>query len=691
MTTPQQEQTGTEFNSVPTRTVRTMCPMNCHPTFCGMQVTVAGDQLVEIRGDKENPDSRGFLCVRGQAAGEIIGNPRRILYPMMRSTRGSDNWDVVSWDQALDRIAEGFRAAGREAVGLWGGHGMLANDYGPFAHTELLLRFGNMYGCQWWDGSMICWGLGGFGLGLTGLLEANTKEDMGSHSDLVILWGANIASQPNTGRHISAARRRGARVAAIDVRVSESCRQADEYILVKPGTDAALALAMMHVIIGDDLHDRDFINKHTTGFAELSEHVRDFTPAWAEAITGVDAARIAELARAYANTERAMIVLGGSSLYKDQNGWQAARAVSCLPALTGKSGKPGCGLGPRHAASSHGFDTNHILNLEARPPGEYVPNQMPAILEAIEQGRLRAFLLLGSNMLSSYADAARLEAGLEKMDLIVSHDLFMNDMMRKHADVALPATSWLEDTGVKSTHTHLYLMDQALPPPGEARSMTALLKDLAARMEISDFYPWESEHGHIDAVLDHPSTGHATVESLRANGGIGELNISHVAYPDHRYTTPSGKVEFYSERAAQHGLPALPEYQPRPGSEYPLELRNGRMLTHFHAFYDHGRALPSIDKLEEGPSLWISPADASERGLTDGMPVRLHNERGECSALARVTDDVPPGTVWMHDGWPGANSLTSGARCVPDSAVDLFPFSTGQAAYDARVEVTASR
>ena len=165
------------------------------------------------------------------------------------------------------------------------------------------------------------------------------------------------------------------------------------------------------------------------------------------------------------------------------------------------------------------------------------------------------------------------------------------------------------------------------------------------------------------------------------------MNISHVAYPDHRYATPSGKVEFYSERAARHGLPALPEYQPRPGSDYPLELRNGRMLTHFHAFYDHGRALPSIDKLEDGPSLWISAADAAERGLSDGTPVRLHNERGECAALARVTDDVPPGTVWMHDGWPGANSLTSGARCVPDSAVDLFPFSTGQAAYDARVEV----
>ena len=673
------------------RRVRTMCPMNCHPTLCGMQVTVAGDRLVKISGDKENPDSRGFLCVRGQAAGEIIGNPRRILYPMMRSTRGSDNWEVVSWDQALERIAEGFRAVGREAVGLWPGHGILANDYGTFAHAELCLRFGNMYGCQWWDASMICWGLGGFGLGLTGLLEANTKGDMGRHADLIVLWGANIASQPNTGRHLAAARRRGARLVAIDVRVSESCRLADEYFIVKPGTDAALALAVMHQIIGAGLHDREFIENHTMGFAELDEHVQDFTPAWAEAITGVDAASIIEFARAYATTERAMILLGGSSLYKDQNGWQAARAVSCLPALTGKSGKPGCGLGPRHAARSHGFATSHIINFEDRPPGDYIPNQMPSILEAIEQGRLRAFLLLGTNMLSSYADAGRLECGFEKMDLIVSYDLFMNDMTRKYADVVLPATSWLEDVGVKGTHTHLYLMEQALPPPGEARTMTALLRDLAGRLELRGFYPWESEHGHIDAVLDHPSTGRATVESLRVQGGIGELDVSHVAYPEHRYSTPSGKLEFYSERAARHGLPALPEYLPRLRSDYPLELRSGRMLTHFHAFYDHGRALPSIDKLEQGPSLWISPADAAARGLADAVPVTIHNERGECAALARVTDEVPPGTVWMHDGWPDANRLTSGARCVPDSAIDLFPFSTGQAAYDARVEVTASR
>ena len=661
--------------------------MNCHPTFCGMQVTVDNDCLSGISGDKDNPDSRGFLCVRGQAAAQIIDNSERLLYPLMRRSRDHDAWETVSWEQALARIATGFESVGREAAGLWAGHGVLANDYGIFAHAELALRLGNMYGCQWWDASMICWGLGGFGLGLTGLMEAHTKEDMGQHADLIVLWGANIASQPNTGRHLSAAKRRGAKLIVVDVRVSEACKLADEYFLVKPGTDAALALAMMHVIINEQRHDRAFIENHTIGFAELANHVQAYKPSRAAAITGVDAARIVEFARIYADTARAMILLGGSSMYKDRNGWQASRTVSCLPALTGKSGKPGCGLGPRHAAPSHGFATRHLVDIAERPPGDYIPNQMPAITEAIEQGRLGAFLMLGTNMMSSYADASGLEKGFEKMEMIAGYDLFMNDMTSKYADVILPATAWLEDVGVKATHTHLYLMEQALPPPGATRPLAHVVRELAEQLGIDGFYPWEPDYGHIDAVLDHPATGHATVESLRARGGIAELNISHVAHPDHRYATPSGKIEFYSDSAVQHGLPALPDYQARNGTTFPLELRNGRTLTHFHAFYDHGRALPALHKLEAGPGLWISGADAQARGLSDGMPITVYNERGECDALARVTDNVPPGTVWIHDGWPGFNHLSSGARSVPDSAVNLFPFSVGQSAYDTHVEV----
>jgi anaerobic selenocysteine-containing dehydrogenase len=165
------------------------------------------------------------------------------------------------------------------------------------------------------------------------------------------------------------------------------------------------------------------------------------------------------------------------------------------------------------------------------------------------------------------------------------------------------------------------------------------------------------------------------------------MHISHVAYPDHRYDTPSTKVEFFSERARALGLPPLPVYEPLPTSPYPLALRQGRTLTHFHSFYDHGRALPALAKLDPAPCLWISPLDAAVRGLEDGGQIRIFNERGEFQAYAQVTERIPSGTVWMRDGWEGLNRLTSGAPAIPDEAVDIFHFSAGQAAFDAMVEV----
>src|SRR5262245_15791260 len=180
------------------RTVRTMCPMNCHPTLCGMLVDVDGERLLDVRGDKDNPDSRGFLCVRGHAAREIIGNPRRLLTPLVRARRTEDAWRPATWHEALDLMAERMKAAGPEAVGLWAGHGLFANNYGTRVGAHLLRRFANFWGCQWWNPTMICWGLGAFGLGLTGVLETNTKEDMGEHAELILLLGANLARQPNT-------------------------------------------------------------------------------------------------------------------------------------------------------------------------------------------------------------------------------------------------------------------------------------------------------------------------------------------------------------------------------------------------------------------------------------------------------------------------------------------------------------
>ncbi len=653
-----------------------------------MLVDVENGQLAGVRGDPDNPDSRGFLCVRGQASREIIGNPNRLVTPMVRDRRTDGAWRRAAWDEALDCIASRMRRAGREGVALWQGHGNNANNYGVRIGGQLLRRFANLYGCQWWNATMICWGLGAFGIGLTGPLETSTKEDMGAHAEFIVLWGANLASQPNTGRHLAAARRRGAGVVTIDVRQTEAAAQSDEVLLIRPGTDAALALALMHVIIGEGLYDRGFVARHTVGFEDLAAHVQAYPPAWAARETGVAADRIAALARRYAAVRPAMIVIGGSSMHKGVNGWQGGRAAACLPALTGNLGRPGAGIGPRHGSSSHGQALSSIAAQERRPPGRYIPNQMPRITEALLDRRIKVLGLFGTDMLSSFADAAAVARGLAGTDLVVVHDLFMNDTARRFADVVLPATAWLEDVGCKSTNTHLYLMPKILEPAGEARPLAPVLRDLAGRLGVAEFWPWETDEGPIDAILDHPATGHATVRALRAEGGIRALNISHVAHPDLVFPTPSGKVEFYSERAKSLGLPALPEYTPLPSSGgYPLAFRQGRTLTQFHGFYDHGRALPTLARLDPEPRLWISPADAASRGLDDGTLIRIFNGRGEFRARAHVTDDVPAATVWMRDGWPGLNDLTSGAPSIPDEAVDVFEFAAGQAAFDAMVEV----
>lgn len=218
-----------------------------------------------------------------------------------------------------------------------------------------------------------------------------------------------------------------------------------------------------------------------------------------------------------------------------------------------------------------------------------------------------------------------------------------------------------------------------------------ILKQLADRLGVSDFFPWENDEGPIDAIFDHPSTGHATVADLRREGGMRALRISHVAYPDRAFDTPSRKVEFYSERALSLGLPPLPVHEDLPSSPYPLAFRQGRTLTQFHGFYDHGRALPTLAKADPEPQLWISVADAGRRGISNGDPIRLYNERGEFRARAYVTPRIPEGTVWMRDGWEGLNRLTSGRPSIPDAAVDVFAFSSGQASFDARVEVAPLR
>src|SRR5262245_29312343 len=274
--------------------VRTMCPMSCHPTLCGMLAEVREGKLLSVKGDEANPDSRGFLCIRGQASREIIGNPARMLYPLVRDRR-SDEFRRATWDEAFDRIVARITQSPPEASAIWPGHGQFTTSYGTRISAQLLARFANSHGSQFFSTTMICWGLGAFGLGLSGMLETNTKEDMGEHAELIVLWAANLTSQPNTARHLLAAKRRGAHIVTIDVRRTEAAAKSDDVLIIRPGTDAALALAMMHVISVEHRYDAAFVAAHTIGFDQLVAHLEAFSPAWAEEITGIAAERIVAL------------------------------------------------------------------------------------------------------------------------------------------------------------------------------------------------------------------------------------------------------------------------------------------------------------------------------------------------------------------------------------------------------------
>jgi len=576
---------------------------------------------------------------------------------------------------------------------MWPGHGTFTTNYGTRISAQLLARFANSHGSQFWNPTMICWGLGAYGLGMTGMLETHTKEDMGEHSNLILLWGANLASQPNTARHLLAAKRRGAYIVTIDVRHTEAAAKSDEVLLIRPGTDTALALAMINIICSESLQDTDFVSRHTVGFESLKSHVQGYNAEWAASMTGLSAERIVALARRYASAKPAMIVLGGSSMHKGDNGWQAGRAIACLPGLTGNVGLPGAGFGPRHGSGAHGRGMGDITAPGRRASGPAMPNQMAGVLAALRGGHVDNLLLMGSNMLSSFADTNAVADGLNRTQLVVSYDLFLNDTAKRFADVVLPSTAWLEELGCKATHTHLYLMEPALAPAGETRSLFSVVKDLAGRLGLDDFYPWASDEAVVDAVLGHPLTGHATVAALRAEGGMRALKISHVANPTLDFDTPSRKIEFFSARAEALGLTTLPLFEetepvPENGSNrYPLSLTQGRTLTHFHSFYNNGRELPTLARREQEPQVWLAPTDAAARHISDGSPIRLYNARGSLAARAHVTARMQAGAVWVRDGWPGLNQLTASAAVLPDRAVDVFAFSAGQSSFDAKVEV----
>ena len=340
---------------------------------------------------------------------------------------------------------------------------------------------------------------------------------------------------------------------------------------------------MLHVIVAEDLVDRAFVAEHTVGFDALAAHLTTHTPAWAAEVTGVPAERIVALARRYATTRPATIVLGGSSMHKGA-GTLDRRARHRLPARAHRQRRHRrrrLRPAPRQRHARPGPD-RHRPGDRAPPAGRDIPNQMSRITEAMLDGRLRVMLLLGTDMLSSFADAGRVAEGLARQDLVVCYDLFLNDTARRFADVVLPATAWLEELGCKSTNTHLYLMPKVAGAAGrDAADRRGCCARWRSGSASTTSIPWASDEGPLDAILDHPATGHATVAALRAEGGMRALDVSHVAHPGSEVPDAVGEDRALLRARAQHsGCRRCPCTRSRPRRAVSAHAAPG---THAHA------------------------------------------------------------------------------------------------------------
>lgn len=670
-----------------------MCPMNCHPTYCGMKVSKDDQNQITITSNPDHPESKGFLCQRGRNVHEINDHPSRLLVPQRRNNRSSE-WIHTTWETVFGLLADKFKQP--ERIAVWMGHGAVVSDL----NRPLLFHFAHTLGIRVWNPAVVCWAAGAYGLAATGIVETNTKEDVAANSDFILLWGWNPVSQPTTAPFIVEAKKRGAKVIAIDCRLSEAKQIADQMIMINPDSDAALALAMCHVMIRDGYINREFIEKNTIGFEEFTASVQSFTPEWASTITGVSANDIAELARQYALSPASVILMGASSMFKGQNGWYASRAIACLPALTGQVGKPGTGFGPRHRGFVKALDyaaiTPHI------PPKNEVSSHMEEIIKTLESGEIDTLFLFGTNLLSSFADAKRVEAALVNVHCIIAHDIVINQTMKKVADIVLPGTTWIEELGIKSTDTYVYLMDQIREPTGEARSISFILSDLASRLDQPDAAPFQTQEEAINMLLKGLGSD-ITVTTLRENGGQWSRKAEPVGHSNLVFHTPSKKIEFVSDLLTTLGLPSLPIPQfdsndtMKEKEPYPLILRTGRSGTAFHSFYDEGRMLSKVHQREPIAVVWVNTHDANARGIDDGVDVEIYNQKSVFPAKAYVSEAVVKGVLWMRDGWFGINHLTEEKSPIPPHASEgLLPIQMpggrkqipgGQSSYIAMVNV----
>lgn len=647
------------------RLVRGACALDC-PDTCSWIVTVRGDEPVSLRGDPDHPFTRGALCNKVVDYLSYARSPERLLYPMRRvGPKGSGEFTRISWDEALETIAARFREviATHGAEAIWpfvgtGSMGLLQGAYG--AGHRLWNVLGTSRHVQ-----TICTIAGGFGTGYTlGHNRVGMDPETLRMSKLIVLWGTNVLStNPHLWRSILEARSQGASIVAIDPIRTRTAAASDWHLAPMPGTDAALALGLLHVVLAEGAEDRAFIEQHTVGWEAFRERILAFPPSRAAEITGLSAESIVELGKRLAGARPTGIRIG-IGLQRHGGGGMAVRTITCIPGVTGDWRHPGGGVN-YDTRGFYGMNWAALWrdDLQPRPTRALHMTRLGEGLLDIDDPPVKALFIYASNPVASVPHQTKVLRGLARSDLftvVVEH--FMTDTTR-YADIVLPATMQIEHRDLLIAYGHLYIAwnEPAAAPPGECLPTTELFRRLARAMGLDTPALYDSDEAMARQVLDsgHPSLAGITLEELQARGWM------RLTYPDpfvpfaSGFPTASGKLEFVSDRMAQAGLDPVAGYTPAYetsqrdtalAGEYPLCLVTPADHYFLNSIFAN---VPAQQRRSGTATLLIHPDDATPRGIGAGDEVRIGNARGAFVAIADVTDRVRPGVVASTKGrWP---------------------------------------
>ncbi len=705
-----------------TKTLRLVCPHDC-PDTCGMVVTVEQGRATTLRGDPDHPFTRGFLCQKVSRYLERVYHPERLQYPMERvGPKGAGQFRRITWDEAVERIARRFREIAASADGP---QAILPYSYagtmGKLQGSSLDRRFFHRLGASLLDRT-ICATAGAAGCDVTLGTRAAIDPEAIVHARYLINWGSNTSV---TNMHLWAlmhqARKAGATIVTIDPYRSRTAARSDWWIPIRPGTDAALALGMMHILWRDGLTDDDYLERYCLGADELRRRAREeYPPSKVAHITGIPIQDIERLAHEYGTTRPACIRLN-YGLQRHYGGGMAVRTITCLPALTGDWRYAGGGA-LLSTSRIYPFDTHALERPDLIPPGTRTINMVQlaeALLGELPGPPVRALYVYNANPAAVCPDQARVLRGLRREDLFtVVHEQFPTDTA-DYADILLPATTQLEHFDIHGSYGHLYVQtnEPAIAPLAEAKSNTDVFRLLARRMGFEpELFEISDENLAEQALRERASGGreapdagrgpqgaHAprsplagiTVERLQREGPIRmNLPADYAPFAEGPFPTPSGKCELYSARLAAQGLDPLPTYTPpaedpqtRPelAAKYPLQMVSPPAPEFLNSTFVN---IASLRRAAGEPTLEIHPADAIPRGIQDGRMVRVFNDRGQFRARAVVVDSVKPGAVVTQGIW--WTKLTSdGVNCNATTSTRLTDLGAGATFFDNLVEVTA--